>query len=53
MRSRPSDIPSIVVEMECPLCNREWVTVMEEGTEKLECPSCHYMVVTKNHEILE
>jgi len=53
MRSRPSDVPGTVIKMECPLCNREWIVTTEEGTEKLECPRCHYMVATKDHEVLE
>ena len=41
------------VPMECPICNREWEALCYVGTEELECPSCGFMVVRDDHEILE
>lgn len=29
-------------EMECDMCDHQWVAVFPRFTSYLECPSCHY-----------
>lgn len=33
---------NVIEKMECLICVHEWTACFEDGTNKLECPNCHY-----------
>ena len=41
-----------VTEMECFVCNAEWIDVYPIGMKKSECPGCGYFVPMKEEEML-
>jgi len=43
----------VIIEMECPLCNKYWKAKCQMFTPKLECPECGYVVSVEEHEVLE